>query len=77
MKKEEIVKDKKIRRIDAVLKEKNKKHALADKQLNKLQSMLGKESIDPDTHDRLMTLVRMHEESEEETQTLLEKIWDD
>ncbi len=77
VKKEEIAKDKKIRRIDSILKEKNKKRELAEKQLNELQGMLGKESIDADTYGRLMTLIKMHEESEEETQTLLEQIWDD
>jgi hypothetical protein len=74
-KREEIAKKRKIRRIEAVLKEKHKQHDLAEKQLRELDTMYSNKSIDADTHNRLQTLVRMHEEKEEETEAQLTKIW--
>jgi hypothetical protein len=75
VKREELAKEKKIRRIDAVLKEKSKQHELMEKQIRELDLMKSSKSIDSDTHERLQTLIRMHEEKQEETEDVLRKIW--
>ncbi|MGZ4850089.1 MAG: hypothetical protein ACXV2C_01760 [Candidatus Bathyarchaeia archaeon] len=75
LKREEIAKDKKIRRIDAVFKEKSKQHELMEKQIRELDVMKSSKSIDSNTHKRLKTLIRMHEEKQEETEVVLRKIW--
>ncbi len=77
IKKEEIAKDRKIRRIYAYIKEKDEKRKLADKQVQELTSMLNSKSIDSDTYDRLKTLIEMHQESEAQTGDALKKIWED
>ena len=38
-------------------------------------TMYGNKAIDKDTHERLKTLIMMHEEREEETEAVLMKIW--
>jgi hypothetical protein len=75
LKREEIAKEKKIRRIDGVLREKNKQRELMEKQIHDLDEMYNRKSIDSDTHKRLQTLIRMHEETEEETESILRTIW--
>jgi hypothetical protein len=75
VKREELAKEKKIRRIDAVLKEKTKQHELMEKQMRELDVMYNRKSIDSDTHKRLKTLIRMHEEKQEETEAELKNIW--
>lgn len=71
----EIAKKRKIRRMDAVLKEKDKRRESAEKQLKELDTMYANKSLDTDTYNRLQTLVRMHAEKEEETEAVLMKIW--
>ena len=75
VKREEIAKDRKIRRIETVLKEKTKQRELMEKQIRELDVMYSSKSIDSDTHERLKTLIRMHEEKQEETEAVLRKIW--
>jgi len=75
VKREEIAKETKIRRIDAVLKEKSKQHELMEKQISELDVMKSSKSIDSNTHKRLKALIRMHEEKQEETEAVLRKIW--
>ena len=76
VKKEEIAKERKIRRIDAVLKEKTKQREAMEKQLSELDAMCSSKSIDSDTYKRLQTLVRMNAEKQEETEAVLRKIWE-
>ena len=71
----EIANKRKIRRMDAVLKEKNKKREATEKQLNELDTLYTNKSIDKDTLERLQTLVRMNSEKDEETEETLMKIW--
>jgi hypothetical protein len=71
----EIARDRKIKRIDAVLKKKDKQHEESEKQLHELDTMYGNKAIDKDTHERLKILIKMHEEREEETEAVLLKIW--
>jgi hypothetical protein len=75
VKREEIAKEKKIRRIEGVLKEKTKQRELMEKQIRELDLMYSSKSIDLDTRERLQTLIKMHEEKEEETEAVLGKIW--
>ncbi len=75
VKRGEIAKERKIRRIDAVLKEKTEQRELMEKQVRELDVMYSNKSIDSDTHKRLQTLIRMHEEKQEETEAVLRKIW--
>ena len=75
VKREEIAKEKKIRRIEGVLKEKTKQRELIEKQIRELDLMYSSKSIDLDTRERLQTLIKMHEEKEEETEAVLGKIW--
>jgi hypothetical protein len=77
LKKEEIAKDKKIRRIDAYLKEKGKDRKVAEGQVQELNVMLESKSIDKETFKRLKTIVEMHQESEAETGDVLKKIWEE
>jgi hypothetical protein len=76
VKKEEIEREKKIKRINAVLREKIKNRAHAAKQMQELNSMLDNQSIDRDTYNRLKTIVEMHE-FEEEAEEILGKIWEE
>lgn len=73
----EIARERKIKRIDSVLKQKNKQHAMSENQLHELDAMYDNKAIDKDTHERLKTLIKMHEEREEETEAVLMKIWQD
>ena len=75
VKREEIAKGKKIRRIEGVLKEKTKQRELMEKQIRELDLVYSGKSIDLDTRERLQTLIKMHEEKEEETEAVLGKIW--
>ena len=74
VKREEIDREKKIRRINAVLREKIKSRAHVVKQMRELNSMLDNKAIDKDTYNRLKTIVEMHE-FEEEAGAILDKIW--
>jgi len=73
----EIANKRKMRRIDAVLKEKSKQRESAEKQLKELDTMHENKSLDTDTYNRLQTLVRMHAEKEAETEAVLMKIWEE
>jgi hypothetical protein len=77
LKKEEIAKEKKVRRIESVLKEKDKQREMSKKQLRDLDVMYDNKSIDADTYKRLQAIVRMHEEKQEETEAVLMKIWEE
>jgi hypothetical protein len=77
LKKEEIAKEKKVRRIDAVLKEKTKQREQTEKQLGELDTMYHGKSIDADTYKRLQTLLKMNAEKQEETEATLRKIWEE
>jgi hypothetical protein len=46
-----------------------------EKQIRELDLMYSSKSIDLDTRERLQTLIKMHEEKEEETEAVLGKIW--
>jgi hypothetical protein len=50
-------------------------HELMEKQMRELDIMKSSKSIDSETHERLQTLIRMHEEKQEETEAVLKKIW--
>jgi hypothetical protein len=76
VKRSELAKERKIRRINSVLKEKARQHELAEKQLNELKTMYTNRSINADTYSRLQTLIKMHTEKQEETEAELIKIWD-
>jgi hypothetical protein len=71
----ELARERKIKRIDAVLKKKDKQHEMSERQLQELGTMYGNKAIDSDTYKRLQTLIKMHEEREEETEAVLMKIW--
>ena len=77
MKRGEIAKERKVRRINSVLKEKKRQHELSEKQLDELNTLYSNKSIDADTYSRLQTLLKMHEEKQEETEAELAKIWEE
>jgi hypothetical protein len=62
LKKGEIARERKIKRIESVLKQKDKQHEMSEKQLKELDAMYENKAIDKDTHERLQTLIKMHEE---------------
>jgi hypothetical protein len=77
MNKGEIAKERKVRRINSILKEKEKQHELSEKQLDELSAMYNNKAIDADTYSRLQILLKMHEEKAEETEAELAKIWEE
>jgi hypothetical protein len=48
---------------------------MSENQLHELDTMYGNKAIDKDTHERLKTLIKRHEEREEEREAVLMKIW--
>ena len=76
VKREEIAKKRKIRRIEAVLNEKTKQSELMEKQLRELDTMHSNKSIDTDTYERMRAIVKMNAEKREETDAVLRSIWE-
>lgn len=76
VKREEISKKRKIRRIEAVLNKKTKQSELMEKQLRDLDTMYSNKSIDPDTYERMRAIVTMNSEKQEETDAILRSIWE-
>lgn len=75
LRRHEIANKRKIKRMDAILKEKSKQRESTEKQLSELDTLYDNKSIDKDTRDRLQILVRMNAEKEDETGAVLMKIW--
>ena len=61
VKKEEIEKERKIKRISAYLKERVKQRGLVERELAHINSLLKSKSIDKGTYERLRFVLKMNE----------------
>jgi len=76
VKKEETANRRKIRRMDAIIKEKTKQCELTEKQLDELHMAYRNKSIDEAAYQRLKKLVNMNAKNYEETAADLRQIWE-
>jgi len=76
VKKEEGANKRKIRRMEAIIKEKTKQCEVTEKQLEELYMAYRNKSLDKDAYERLKKLVNMNAKKYEETAIDLRQLWE-